>query len=675
MSTLDDSWDWEGPSLSSTGDIESVPSIARSRTFTNDEEEDEEESNKDTDGDQHLWYQAMQKNQAESLKEEGDKQFRAGRYEVAADKYRHATECHDKLPSCWSNLAACYGQLKQYEDMAQASKSCINADPLFVKGYYQLATAQGLALEFEECLETLNEGLAIQPADCDLNNMKYQVQEVIISQQCVRLDARHTKNHLRLAKAYLALGRYYDVQALEVLHKGMDIDPDNEELMCLFAGIAHPQWFKIEDQEEAFQPSNLEKRIRSFEEVLEIVFLHSRAQIFWGCILLCFVSPLLAFSVFVLCGAQRFLFQTTKRLIYHVMRMCAALLLYSVRSLLSLARFTWKRAKTVALVLLCCGMVCLFISIALDLQPGRHSLPDECLVSVENPYQVLGLSTGATKKDIKSAYRKLALLCHSDHFPPAERHLADKAFQQIDQAYKILKDPASKQTYDDCGHGGLQVLEKGKDPQEACKFVRQIQAVYDTCGNDGLVALKMAKDPVDACAYVQEIQDMYHNCGVKGLVSSHIGMEAMSKSGEPGDVCEHVRQEVQNVRRTCGNDGLVAMNMGKNPKEACSFVSQIQKVYQTCGEEGLEAMDSGKDPTIACAFVREIESVYRKCGAKGQMLVKLEVAKPQEACEVLEEIESRSFAKQSEFWESQNVHLHWWESPKIAYIVGLWKMK
>jgi hypothetical protein len=39
-------------------------------------------------------------------------------------------------------MAACYEKIGNFEEMANASQSCIKADKTFVKGYFRLATAQ-----------------------------------------------------------------------------------------------------------------------------------------------------------------------------------------------------------------------------------------------------------------------------------------------------------------------------------------------------------------------------------------------------------------------------------------------------------------------------------------------------------------------------------------------------
>lgn len=64
-------------------------------------------------------------------------------------------------------------------------------------------------------------------------------------------------------------------------------------------------------------------------------------------------------------------------------------------------------------------------------------------------YQVLGLKKGASDKEIKSAYRKLARKYHPDlNQNDAE---AKKKFQQINEANEVLSDPVKRKKYDQYG--------------------------------------------------------------------------------------------------------------------------------------------------------------------------------------------------------------------------------
>lgn len=67
-------------------------------------------------------------------------------------------------------------------------------------------------------------------------------------------------------------------------------------------------------------------------------------------------------------------------------------------------------------------------------------------------YEVLGVSKEASEKDIKSAYRKLAMKYHPDRSDAPD---AEEMFKEISEAYAVLSDADKRRKYDQFGHAGI----------------------------------------------------------------------------------------------------------------------------------------------------------------------------------------------------------------------------
>jgi molecular chaperone DnaJ len=74
-------------------------------------------------------------------------------------------------------------------------------------------------------------------------------------------------------------------------------------------------------------------------------------------------------------------------------------------------------------------------------------------VAKRDYYEVLGVSRTASDKDLKSAYRKLALQYHPDR--NQGDHAAEERFKEAAEAFAVLGDQEKRSLYDRYGHAGV----------------------------------------------------------------------------------------------------------------------------------------------------------------------------------------------------------------------------
>lgn len=178
--------------------------------------------------------------QAEKLKNSGNEFFKNGKYADAVTKYKEACAIDASVPAYWSNLAACYEKLKDYENMAEASRSCVKADRSFVKGYFRLAVALKAMNQLDECVKTLESGLAVQASNADLKKMKKEVQELQRNEQV----AAYCNKAQELFNAKDIAGAYKTIDLASRLDAG---NPDVERLKAKI----NPAWEQLEAKRKA----------------------------------------------------------------------------------------------------------------------------------------------------------------------------------------------------------------------------------------------------------------------------------------------------------------------------------------------------------------------------------------------------------------------------------------
>lgn len=70
---------------------------------------------------------------------------------------------------------------------------------------------------------------------------------------------------------------------------------------------------------------------------------------------------------------------------------------------------------------------------------------------MQDPYEVLEVTSDATQEEIKNAFRERALECHPDRVDRDEKEEAAEEFLRVREAFELLSDPETKRQYDATG--------------------------------------------------------------------------------------------------------------------------------------------------------------------------------------------------------------------------------
>lgn len=211
--------------------------------------------------------------QAEAIKAKGNEFFKGGKYEEAIAKYKEATAIDANVPSYWSNMAACYEKLGKFEEMAEASRSCVKADKNFVKGYFRLAMAYKQLNDLSNCIKTLESGLAIDSSNADLRRMKKEVAELQRGEQvaayCNKAEEMMQNGDIAGAMKQLEFAGRLDAGNPDIERMMGKVKPKFDAMEQKRKGsLSQVERYK-EDGDQAYKNANFEGAVQHYTKCLD----------------------------------------------------------------------------------------------------------------------------------------------------------------------------------------------------------------------------------------------------------------------------------------------------------------------------------------------------------------------------------------------------------------------
>lgn len=110
------------------------------------------------------------KQQANSLKEQGNEAFQAGNTQLAISYFTQAIEIDPDNHVIYSNRSAAYMKVDSISKALHDAEKCVELAPNWVKGYNRLGVAQQSLKRFTAAIDTFKKGIELEPNNTALWN-------------------------------------------------------------------------------------------------------------------------------------------------------------------------------------------------------------------------------------------------------------------------------------------------------------------------------------------------------------------------------------------------------------------------------------------------------------------------------------------------------------------------
>jgi molecular chaperone DnaJ len=176
-------------------------------------------------------------------------------------------------------------------------------------------------------------------------------------------------------------------------------------------------------------------------------------------------------------------------------------------------------------------------------------------------YDLLGVSKSASEKELKSAYRKMAMKYHPDRNPDDAE--AETKFKEANEAYEILSDPDKRAAYDRFGHAAFENGGMGGGPRGGAGaggfegFADIFEEMFGAFGGAGGGGRGRAPNRGATLEYPLEVSLEEAFKGVKKTISFPVKQtcETCDGSGSKGN-------SEPETCPTCGGRGRVRQSQG-----------------------------------------------------------------------------------------------------------------
>jgi molecular chaperone DnaJ len=176
-------------------------------------------------------------------------------------------------------------------------------------------------------------------------------------------------------------------------------------------------------------------------------------------------------------------------------------------------------------------------------------------MSKRDYYEVLGIAKGTDEKEVKKAYRRVAMKYHPDRNPDAPD--AEDKFKEASEAYEVLSNPEKRAAYDQHGHAGVDAQMGGGAGFQGGNFSDIFGDVFGDIFGGGGGRTRGGPQRGSDLRYTLDIslEDAVKGATVKIRVPTLVSCDPCDGSGaKPGSSAS--------TCGTCGGVGQVRMQQG-----------------------------------------------------------------------------------------------------------------